>query len=220
MTVDNMKGINHCPTRQSSGRLAAAADLCVSAQMSYISEAIAEIHMALDSNPNERHLLDLIDQNLTSLRSRYRTHRSEFTDGAIQFLKSLSPFQEALREFIDAIEEKDWIRTRDDAQELAGRFGELRDRLFPHLVFKRAEKELREVTSKAQSLPFAAVVAGEAEFNRRLAHLERNAQPCQKCGAKMALRESQHGYFWGCSTFPQCFSRRWLSSEESEFLFP
>jgi len=187
--------------------------------MPSVKETIEELQTALGKNANEHQLLVLIERNLNALRSRYRPHREEFSDEAIVFLKSLSPLQEALREFIEAIEEKDWVRTRDDAQEMAGRFGELRDKLLPHLVAKRAEKELREVIARSHSLPFAAVIAEEAEFGKRRAHLESTAKPC-KCGAKMVLRGSQHGHFWGCSTFPICFARRWLSPEDSKFLFP
>lgn len=187
--------------------------------MSSVAETINELQTALKNNANEHQLLASIEQNLDSLRSRYRTNRNEYSDEAIEFLKSLASVQEALREFIEAIEEKAWVSTRDDAQDLASRFSVLKDKLSPHLVAKRAEKELREVIAQTQSLPFAAVIAGESEFHKRRARLENAAKPC-KCGSRMVLRESQNGYFWGCSTFPTCFARRWLTTEDSEFLFP
>lgn len=184
------------------------------------SDLLADLHRALETNANERQLLEFIGECLSSLRAMYRNSRADFTHEAVAFLKSLTSVQGSLREFAEAIEEKDWVRTRDDAQELAARFGELSERLSPHFVAKRAEKEFREVVAKAQSLPFAAVVAGEANFRHLCFQLENAVQPCQKCGRKMVLRESHHGYFWGCSTFPKCFSRRWLSAEESKCLFP
>lgn len=184
------------------------------------SDLLADLHRSLETNANERQLLEFIGECLSSLRAMYRNSRAGFTDEVVAFLKSLTSVQDCLREFVEAMEEKDWVRTRDDAQEIAARFGELAERLSPHLVAKRAEKEFREVAARAQALPFAAVVAGEAEFRHQCSQLERAVQPCQKCGSKMVLRESQHGYFWGCSTFPKCFSRRWLSVEESKCLFP
>jgi len=27
---------------------------------------------------------------------------------------------------------------------------------------------------------------------------------CEDCGSRMVLRKSQHGYFYGCTTFPEC----------------
>jgi len=212
-------------TRASSGPAASGVvrrllKLNVNAQMPSVSEIHAALHRALETNANERQLLDFIDDRLSLLLAIYRERRAEFTDETVVFLRSLTPVQDSLREFIEAVEEKDSIRTRDDAQELAARLAELTERLAPHLVAKRADKEFREVVANAQSLPFAAVVAGEANFRHRHSQLESSAPLCQKCGNKMVLRESPHGYFWGCSTFPKCFSRRWLSAEESECLFP
>jgi hypothetical protein len=194
--------------------------ILVSAHMPSASELLADLRRALETNANERQLLEFIGECLSTLRGMYREQRSEFSDEVVVFLKSLTSVQDSLREFVEAVEEKAWVRTHDDAQELAARFGELKERLSPHFVAKRAEKEFREVVAKAQSLPFAAVVAGEADLRHRRVKLESAVQPCQKCGTKMVLRESQHGYFWGCSTFPKCFGRRWLSDEESKCLFP
>jgi hypothetical protein len=188
--------------------------------MPSVSDLVADLRRALEANANERQLLEFIGEHLSSLRALYREQRADFTEEAVVFLKSLSSVQDSLRKLVEAVEEKEWVRTRDDAQELAARFGELKERLSPHFVAKRAEKEFRDVVEKGQSLPFAAVVAGEVQFQHQRSQLESAVQPCQKCGSKMVLRESMHGYFWGCSTFPKCFSRRWLSAEESKCLFP
>ena len=187
--------------------------------MRTVSESIADLHTMLATNANEHQLLELIEDRLPLLRSSYLKYKTEFTDDTIVFLKSLAPVKNALRELIEAIDEKDWVHTRDDAQELASRFGNIGEQLSPHLVAKRAEKEMRELVAKAKSLPFAAVARSEADFHRRRAQAESSTKPCQKCGAKMVLCKSQHGYFWGCSTFPQCFNKRSLSKEESGRLF-
>jgi len=184
------------------------------------SNLLADLHRALEKNTNERQLLELIDEYLSSPRALYRNSRADFPDEVVAFLKSLTSVQDSLRELVEAIEEKDWVRTRDDAQELAARFRELGERLSPYAVAKRAEKEFREVVAKAQSLPFVTAVTEEANFRHMRSQLESAVRPCLKCGRKMVLRESHHGYFWGCSTFPECFSRRSLSAEESKCLFP
>lgn len=186
--------------------------------MMSISETIESLRVALSTCTDEHKLLALISEQLSLLRSSHRQSKSDFTNESIQFLKSLNVVESALREFIEALDEKDLIHTHDDAQELACRFGELGEQLAPYLVTKRAEKEMRELISKAKTLPFSAVRAGEIDFHHRLSHLENSGKKCRKCGAKMVLRESQHGYFWGCSTFPKCFGKRWLSSEEAMLL--
>jgi hypothetical protein len=185
-----------------------------------ITEILCELQSALDSNANEHQLIDLIDRCLSLLRASYKERRNEFTEETILFLKSLSPIRDALHEFIENVGEKEWIRTREDAQEIVTQFSELRDQLSPHLVAKRVDKEIREVIEKIQSLPFATVVAIKTELQYRIIQLESKEQPCQKCGSKMMLRESQNGYFWGCSIFPRCFSKRWLSTKQYNFLFP
>ncbi|MHB1215921.1 MAG: topoisomerase DNA-binding C4 zinc finger domain-containing protein [Thiobacillus sp.] len=186
--------------------------------MASTSETIETLRGALATYTDERKLLELIDESLSLLRSRYRQFKAEFTDESIQFLKSLTVVRDVLREFIEAVEDKAWVHSRDDAQELACTFGELGERLTPHFVAKRAAKETRELLATAQSLPFAAVNVGQNDFRRRISQLEAAGKKCQKCGSKLALRESQHGYFWGCSTFPQCFGRQRLSREESQLL--
>lgn len=184
------------------------------------SDLLADLHHALERNANEHQLLDVIGECLSSLRAMYPHSRAEFTNEVVAFLNSLKSVQGCLCEFVDALEEKEWVRTRDDAQEIAARFGELAECLSPYLVAKRAEKEFREIVARAQALPFAAVVAGEAEFRHQCSQLQIAVQPCQKCGSSMVLRKSKNGYFWGCSTFPKCFSRRYLSAEESKCLVP
>lgn len=188
--------------------------------MPAVAQLLVDLRRALETNANEHQLLSVIDESLSSLRASYRTCRSEFSDEAVAFLKSLTPVQESLRQFIEAVEEIDEVRTRDDAQELAARFGELKERLTPHLAAKRAEKEFREMLAKASTLAFAAVATSERAFRHLCFQLESQVQGCQDCGNKMALRESQRGYFWGCSAFPTCFKRRWLSAKEFRFLFP
>lgn len=192
--------------------------LAANAQMSSASDLVADLHRALETNANEQQLLEYIAECLSSLRALYREHRTEFTDEVVVFLKSLASVQDSLRELIEAVEDKDGVRTCDDAQELAARFGELTERLSPHFVAKRAEKEYREVVEKSESLPPAADVARDAQLQRLIRKLESKADPCQKCRSKMVLREGQYGYFWGCGTFPKCFSTRWLSAEESRSL--
>lgn len=173
-----------------------------------VVELVAQLRTTLGSNAKEAEVLDVIDRNLSSLRAIYPERRREFSEETIHFLRSVTQIRDALRDFIETTEEITCIRTRDDAQELASRISEIGDRLRPHLVAKRAEKETRELVAKAVSLPFAAILGREIDLHRELVKLEGNMKPCRKCGIRMVLRESQHGFFWGCSTFPECFENK------------
>lgn len=170
------------------------------------------------TNANEGEVLEIVEAKLGALRRAYRERRSEFSAEVIAFLKGVAALEGTLREFLETLDEKASVRTRDDAVDLSTRFQDFADRLRPHLVAKRAEKEARELVEKSKSLPFAAVVSAEADFRRRVAKLEQNPRVCHRCKNKMTLRESQHGLFWGCSAFPACFGRSWLNKTEMRAL--
>lgn len=186
--------------------------------MTSVTQIAADLQAILASCPNEHEVLQALEEKLQNLRGLYRSHRSEFTAEIIGFLKALAPVEQALREFIDGLQDKGWVHTRDDAEDLASRFHDVADRLSNHFVRKRVEKEIRELVEKAKSLPLASAVEADAERRRRVARLEEEAPNCRRCNCKMVLRESQHGYFWGCSTFPECFAKRWLSKKEAALL--
>lgn len=198
----------------------AAVDSIVSGhyRMTSVTEITAALQTILASSPNEHDVLQALEKKLQLLRGLYRAHRSEFTAEIIGFLKGLAPVEQALREFIDGLQDKEWVRTRDDAEDLASRFHDIADSLGNHFVRKRVEKEIRELVEKAKSLPLVSAIEADAEQRQRIARLEEKAPNCQKCNCKMVLRESQHGYFWGCSTFPKCFGKRWLSKNEAALL--
>ena len=186
--------------------------------MPSVERLCAEIRGALSSSANEHELSELIEQNLSKLRVIYRNNRSQFSEATIIFLSGARAVSEDLREFIDTIQDKDWVRTRDDAQELASRFAELAERLKAHLVSKRCVKEARELSQRTRSLRAASEIEGNAERHRTIAHLELRAPTCPKCKTKMTVRESASGLFWGCRRFPGCFGKLRLSTEDAESL--
>ena len=179
---------------------------------------VSELRTVLATNAREDELLEVIESKLRALRAAYREREHEFTSDIVIFLKGVAALEGTLREFLEILEERNWVRTRDDAEDLATRFQDLAERLKPHLVAKRAEKEVRELVERSKTLPFAAIVSANADFRHRVARLEQKPRICHKCQSKMALRESQHGLFWGCTSFPKCFAHGWLSKSDIEVL--
>lgn len=47
---------------------------------------------------------------------------------------------------------------------------------------------------------------------------EQTHYECGSCGAPMLIREGANGFFWGCSTFPDCWSTRPLTPSENNAL--
>ena len=68
-------------------------------------------------------------------------------------------------------------------------------------------------------LPDEANLRANAELNHNIALLqEREQLECNLCQSLMVIREGANGYFWGCSTFPNCWSTRHLTRDEKDFL--
>ena len=184
-----------------------------------VQQIIEVIRDELEKSPNEHRVLEYIQKGLDLLRSRYRSAKNAFTPGEIKFLESLSGYREIIQEFFDAIDDAVDVRTKDDAIEVATRFIDISEKLGSITLAKRALKEARELAEKVERLPSAHHSAEEAEKRRRESLLSKDAPSCKKCTARMRLRESQFGYFWGCSRFPDCFSRRRLTKSEADVLY-
>ncbi len=186
--------------------------------MSGVNEVVAELRALLKSCPKEQELLESIEDALQRLRAVYRCRKDDFTPEVLTFLKGMSPVADALREFVDVLQGMEDVRTCDDAEELAAQLHQVAEQLGDYTVRKRVEKEIRELVEQAKVLPSAETVRSDAELRRKILLLERQAQPCRRCNSSMVLRESQHGYFWGCAQFPQCFGKRWFTKEEGALL--
>jgi hypothetical protein len=100
----------------------------------------------------------------------------------------------------------------------ASQLDALRDRLWPPLLAKRLDKELRGVAERAVSLPEAHALKRRAVRHRTVMELESAAPCCARCGKPVVLRETAGGSFWGCSAFPRCFCSRPLTQDERKAL--
>ncbi|MEZ9631042.1 HRDC domain-containing protein [Vibrio breoganii] len=71
---------------------------------------------------------------------------------------------------------------------------------------------------EARELMVSSLSVGEEHEQLRVKRIERQALECKKCGSKMTLRDSKVGYFWGCSSFPKCYSKGPLTKEQNLIL--
>ena len=180
---------------------------------------IGKIKNALENISKESELYTILDENISSLRERFQSHRKEFNHETISFLKKIEPIKKSLLEFQECIEELEFLDTRDRAEILFYEFNEIAERLKPYKVAMRVEKEARELRSKLATYPSSETKERKEELQRRIVTLQVKAKDCRKCDTPMVLRGGDNGYFWGCSNFPDCWSRYRLSKKEKEFLF-
>jgi hypothetical protein len=179
-----------------------------------MQDTVARLKRGIDTMADEVKLQDLILQSLQELRAQYRQSSDRFSPDLIVELQRAARLAEAIHEFRDAVDDASDARTRDEAMDVAGQLESLRARLWPEMLARRLDKELRELAERVASLPEAHTLKRGAVQRRIVMELESAAAPCTRCGRRVVLRETADGAFWSCSTFPRCFSSRPLKRDE------
>lgn len=155
---------------------------------------------------SEEELLRAIDDRLITLRQLFRSQKSVFSPGDIEFLKSLASISDQLRSFIQLKEELVDIRTIEDYEALVSRLSE-----------KRVKKEIRELSERLPDIRQQDEANRQIRVNRRIIDLEQNPPRC-RYNHVMVIREAQHGFFLGCSRFPFCHLTTQLTPEQMDRL--
>jgi len=179
-----------------------------------MQDTVARLKQGIDTMADEVKLQDLILRSLRDLRAEFRQSSDRFCPNLIAELQRTARLAEAVHEFRDAVDDAADARTRDEAMDVAWQLESLRARLWPPMLARRLDKELRELAERAASLPEALTLKRGAIRRRIVMELESAAAPCTKCGKCVVLRETAEGAFWGCSAFPRCFSSRRLKRDE------
>ena len=179
-----------------------------------MQDTVARLKQAIATMADEVKLQDLIFCWLQELRTQYRRSSDRFSPDLIAELQRAARLAETIHEFRDAVDDASDVRTRDEAMDVARQLENLRVRLWPPVLAKRLDKELRELAERAASLPEAHTLKRGAAQRQIAMELQSAAPPCTRCGMRVVLRETADGAFWGCSAFPRCFSTRPLRRDE------
>jgi hypothetical protein len=179
-----------------------------------MQDTVTRLNQGIATMADEVKLQDLILRSLQELRARYRQSSDRFSPDLIAELQRAARLAEAIHEFRDAVGDASDARTRDEAMDVAWQLESLRARLWPPVLARRLDKELRELAERAASLPDAHILKRGAVQRRIAMELESAAAPCLRCGKRVVLRETANGAFWSCSAFPHCFLSRPLKQDE------
>jgi hypothetical protein len=133
-------------------------------------------------------------------------------------LEDLFLRKKALEEFKLLLEDMNDVRTREHANELLWQLEEVAERLGGWEVERRVRKEMRELIERRTSLPSEEIVVEANKAHRAYSRLLAIAPSCRKCGRPMLPQPGPSFSFWGCSTFPECWSRRWFGRTEFDIL--
>lgn len=152
----------------------------------------------------------------TVLKAAGVCSQSESNGGSV--LDDLFLRKKALEEFKILLEDMSDVRTREHANELLWQLEEVAERLGGWEVERRVRKEMRELIERRASLPSEGMVVEANKAHRAYSRLLAIAPSCRKCGRPMLPQPGPSFSFWGCSTFPACWSRRWFGRTEFDIL--
>lgn len=186
--------------------------------MSKIHHQIEQLRSLASHETNESKLLEEGKVLVEELRKSWKTHKAEFKEEDISSRQKIADQLAAVEEF--TVEEEDFLymSSVEDVDESIGRLYPLVEILDGLSVVGRIHKEIRELIERKKSLPTRVTNQNSIELLRVINKLNNNPPDCKKCDSRMVLREGSGYYFWGCSTFPTCWSRWRLKKEEGSQL--
>lgn len=183
-----------------------------------LEKALAELQGQLTVQSDEQKLKQFLDAAIPEFESLYREARSAFTTDVVTQLQDVRACQSALQEFIEICEDIADVRSKEEARELKDRLRDISSHFENYPVCGRIEKEYRGLSQALVTLPSESDAKTDVKLNSRIAQLNGDPPECRKCGSPMVLHLGRSTPFWGCSTFPKCYSRKWLTKKQRRFL--
>jgi hypothetical protein len=183
-----------------------------------VTDALAALQAQLNHEVDEYELKDILDRALPEFDHLSQDDRRLLHTEVINQLKTARACQRALEDFIDLREDIADVRSMEEALGLRDELRDISSHFEGFAVRGRVEKEYRELTERLRNLPSEAEARSDTELKLRIAKLNGDPPKCRKCGAPMILHLGRTTPFWGCSTFPRCYSRRWLTKKQRKYL--
>ena len=183
-----------------------------------VREHIERLVGVVSDEVNENLLVEEGEKLLIELRKSWRYEKEKFSNDDIETLQKLAKRIEAVKIFIQEQEEFPYVYVKEDADEIIARLYSVVKQIDGLKVAARVHKEIRELLEKKSNLPSQDVQQRSVELSRAISALNSNAPSCKKCGSRMVLRQGNSDYFWGCSKFPRCWGKRWLTNDEFDIL--
>jgi len=183
-----------------------------------VRDKIDQLKNLVSDEVNETLIIGTGEKLLTSLRSEWKSDRSVFSEDDIELLQKIGRNIDAIKMFIEEQDDFPYVSTKEEVDEAVGRLYAIVEKVDGLKVSLRVGKEIRELIEKKSTLPSQVANQRSSELKRAIATLSSNSPSCKKCGSNMVLREGNGDYFWGCSTFPKCWGKKWLTKEELNVL--
>lgn len=129
------------------------------------------------------------------------------------YKKKLVEFEEAMDLYENLLDELHDLKCKETAQNIIEDFEEIKTLLYGYSFTKIIDIRIKDIKERMSYLQVC-----ENLITKRINTLEIHAPQCTKCNKRMVVRDSSNGYFWGCSTYPDCWGKRILTKEEQLWL--
>ena len=136
------------------------------------------------------------------------------------FLKEFLKINDSIIRLSSYINDITKVKSKEYALDMAYEFNQIADELIGYKVSNLARRYKMIMVELSMNLDSELSVSKDIEKSKIISRMESSKGRCGKpnCEGRWVIRESTHGYFWGCSLFPKCFSRKYLTKEEN-YLF-
>ena len=136
------------------------------------------------------------------------------------FLTEIYKINESLVRLSEYIKDISKVKSKEYALDMAYEFNQIADELLGYKVSNLARRYMMEMIQLSSKLKSELNVNKDVEKSKLISRLEANKGKCGKpnCEGRWVIRECTHGYFWGCSLFPKCFSRNKLTKGDNDLL--
>jgi hypothetical protein len=179
-----------------------------------LTNQIEQLRILVWEEVNEKRILEIGEPIVLDLRSTWKMQRHDFSSDNVETLRDLVKKVEAIKAFIEVEESFQYISTKEDVDEVTGDLFLIGEELNELNVSGRVNKEIRGLLEKKLRLPAQKSV----NKTKALHAIYLRAPTCDRCGNKMLLREGNGFFFYGCTTFPKCYGKKYLTDEEQDKL--
>ena len=181
------------------------------------SKSLNELKTLIYKSLNLEEILAYGNEHLPNLEiSAIKSMNYSETDKTLLF--DLSNKFKAIKMFSEELEDIKYMQYKEEFEESIGKFYEIIETLGGLEIIKIIQKEIRELVIKTDSSISSSSAKKSKTLSDGINRLNTNRPICIKCNNKMVLREGNFVPFWGCSTFPDCWGKKWLNNEELEIL--
>jgi hypothetical protein len=181
-------------------------------------ETIKKIEICLKENQSSENIFDIIEKSLNLLRNYYSKNRMAFSDTQINYLKNIAEINKTLKRYIDLKSYINMISSTESYIELDNEFKQLQVYFKNYAIVHDIGESKRRLKSRIPDINMSHEKKEEKDLIYKILSLEKNAPNCPR-GHQMTIRQGEYGYFWGCSSFPNCHHTKNLSMKEEDYLF-